>query len=73
MHLASWKPGLSYDQLAVELSTTEGQRVHTSNSTGDGAPVRWLIGLPGHVVLRPTSRLGTPDELRNLIDALHQA
>src|SRR5262245_10237385 len=47
----------------------------------DGAPVRRILGLPGHRPPRcqvpgysaPTSRFGEPDEFRQLVDRLHHA
>ena len=54
VHLGSWRPGLSYAELAEQLTDVRGRaglhprRVHA----GDGAPVRRLLGLPGHRLLR---------------------
>ena len=57
-------------------SSTRGRRrVHPRRVHAAGrAPVRRLLGLPGHLVLRP-DRPGSarPDDLRYLIDRLHQA
>ncbi|HUR50535.1 MAG TPA: 1,4-alpha-glucan branching protein GlgB [Mycobacteriales bacterium] len=75
VHLGSWRPGLSYRDLADELV----------------AHVRWLGfthvelmpvmehpygGSWGYQVtsyFAPSARFGTPDDLRHLVDRLHQA
>ena len=54
VHLGSWRQGLSYKELAEaagrvrHLAWLHPRRVHA----GRRAPVRWLVGLPGHVLLR---------------------
>jgi hypothetical protein len=42
-------------------------------AAGRRAPVRRLLGLPGHGYYAPTSRFGSPDDFRYLVDKLHQA
>ena len=66
VHLGSWRRGRSYAELADELVPyLAGDRLHARRAAaGDGAPVRRLVGLPGHVVLRADARFGDPDGLR---------
>ncbi len=75
VHLASWKPGLSYDQLAVELVdyVKDNGFTHVEFLPVMEHPFGGSWGYQVTSYYAPTSRLGTPDELRNLIDALHQA
>ena len=63
VHLGSWKrhPGAgpySYDELAEHLTAYVVETgLHPRRvPPGDGAPVRRLVGLPGHVLLRPDRR-----------------
>jgi 1,4-alpha-glucan branching enzyme len=75
VHLPSWRPGLGYAQLADELVT------HVTNlgfTHVEFMPVMehpfggsWGYQVTGYY--SPTARLGTPDDLRYLIDRLHQA
>ncbi len=75
VHLGSWRPGLSYLQLADEL-------VDYVRSTGfthvEFLPVAehpfggsWGYQVSSYYA--PTARFGSPDEFRHLIDRLHQA
>jgi 1,4-alpha-glucan branching enzyme len=75
VHLGSWRPGLSYTELADQL---------TAYVTGLGfSHVEFLPvaehpfgGSWGYQVTSyyaPTARFGTPDEFRHLVDRLHQA
>jgi 1,4-alpha-glucan branching enzyme len=75
VHLASWKPGLSYDQLAVELVNyvKENGFTHVEFLPVMEHPFGGSWGYQVTSYYAPTSRLGSPDDLRNLIDALHQA
>ena len=75
VHLGSWRRGLTYAELGTEL-------VDYVNAMGfthvEFLPVMEhpFIGSWGYQVtgyFAPTSRYGTPDELRALIDALHRA
>lgn len=75
VHLASWRPGLSYDELAVQLVDyikTNGF-THVEFLPVMEHPFGGSWGYQVTSYYAPTSRLGNPDELRNLIDALHQA
>ena len=75
VHLGSWRPGLDYRQLATELS----EYVHDAGFTHvEFLPVAEHPFAPswGYQVtsyFAPTSRFGKPDDLRFLIDSLHQA
>ena len=54
VHLGSWRPGLSYRELAVELAAyVHRPGVHPRRVPAGGrASVRRLVGVPGHLVLR---------------------
>ena len=54
VHLGSWRPGLSYRELAEQLTAyVVGPGLHPRGvHAGDGAPVRRLVGLPGDRLLR---------------------
>src|SRR5699024_8288307 len=75
VHLASWRPGLTYRELATELTeyVTEMGFTHVELMPVAEHPFggSWGYQVTGYYA--PTSRLGTPDELRHLIDALHNA
>jgi 1,4-alpha-glucan branching enzyme len=75
VHLASWRSGLSYTELAEQLTAYV---VETGFTHVEFLPVMehpyggsWGYQVTGYFA--PTSRLGSPDELRHLIDTLHQA
>ena len=75
VHLASWRQGRTYTELATELvdyvrdmGFTHVEFMPLSEHPFGGS---WGYQVSGYYA--PTSRLGTPDELRGLIDALHQA
>ena len=69
VHLGSWRTprrrAYSYAELADELvGLPRRPRLHPRGvPAGDGAPVRRLVGLPGHVVLRPDRALRRPRRL----------
>ncbi|MDO5661688.1 MAG: 1,4-alpha-glucan branching protein GlgB [Brachybacterium sp.] len=75
VHLASWRPGLGYQQLASELVeyVTEMGFTHVEFMPVAEHPFggSWGYQVTGYYA--PTSRLGSPDQLRHLIDTLHQA
>ncbi len=76
VHLGSWRPGLSYRELADQLTdyVTEPGLHPRGVPAGGRAPVRRVLGLPGHLATtRPPSRFGSPDDFRYLVDRLHQA
>lgn len=75
VHLASWRPGLGYRELATELTeyVAEMGFTHVEFMPVAEHPFggSWGYQVTGYYA--PTSRLGTPDELRHLIDTLHGA
>lgn len=75
VHLASWRPGLGYEELATELVqyVTDMGFTHVEFMPLAEHPFggSWGYQVTGYYA--PTSRLGSPDELRHLIDTLHAA
>ena len=75
VHLLSWRPGLSYRQLAEELTeyvVAQGF-THVELMPVAEHPFGGSWGYQVTSYYAPTSRLGTPDDCRFLIDTLHQA
>ncbi|HEY0697418.1 MAG TPA: 1,4-alpha-glucan branching enzyme, partial [Micromonospora sp.] len=75
VHLGSWRPGLSYRQLADELTAYV---VETGFTHVEFLPVMehpfggsWGYQVTGYYA--PTARFGDPDEFRHLVDRLHDA
>ncbi|WP_130179229.1 1,4-alpha-glucan branching protein GlgB [Cryobacterium sp. SO1] len=75
MHVGSWRPGLGYRALAdeligylEELAYTHVEFMPLSEHPFGGS---WGYQVTGYYA--PTSRFGHPDDLRYLIDRLHQA
>ncbi|MEU4178924.1 1,4-alpha-glucan branching enzyme [Streptomyces sp. NPDC026589] len=75
VHLASWRPGLTYRQLAEQLPAyvkdlgfTHVEMMPVSEHPFGGS---WGYQVTGFYA--PTSRMGTPDDFRFLVDALHRA
>ncbi|MET7368591.1 1,4-alpha-glucan branching enzyme [Streptomyces sp. NPDC005566] len=75
IHLPSWRPGLSYRQLASQLPAyvkdlgfTHVELMPVSEHPFGGS---WGYQVTGFYA--PTSRMGTPDDFRFLVDALHAA
>ncbi|WP_455431661.1 1,4-alpha-glucan branching enzyme [Streptomyces jumonjinensis] len=75
VHLPSWRPGLSYRQLAEQLPSyvadlgfTHVELMPLSEHPFGGS---WGYQVTGFYA--PTSRMGTPDDFRHLVDALHRA
>jgi 1,4-alpha-glucan branching enzyme len=75
MHVGSWRPGLGYRELADELI---GYIHETGYTHVEFMPLAehpfggsWGYQVTGYYA--PTSRFGHPDDLRYLIDRLHQA
>ncbi|GLU46681.1 1,4-alpha-glucan branching protein GlgB [Nocardiopsis ansamitocini] len=75
VHLASWRPGLSYSELAdqlvsyvQELGFTHVEFLPVSEHPFGGS---WGYQVTSYYA--PTSRFGSPDEFRHLVDALHGA
>jgi 1,4-alpha-glucan branching enzyme len=75
VHLGSWRPGLSYRQLAHELTgyVTEMGFTHVEFLPVAEHPFGGSWGYQVTSYYAPTSRFGDPDDLRYLIDRLHQA
>ena len=75
VHLASWRPGLGYRELAEELVEylTDTGFTHVELLPVSEHPYgpSWGYQVSGYFA--PTSRLGNPDDFRYLIDRLHQA
>ncbi|KQO60275.1 glycogen branching protein [Curtobacterium sp. Leaf261] len=75
VHLGSWRPGLSYRQAADDLI---GHVTHLGFTHVEFMPLAehpfggsWGYQVTGYYA--PTSRYGSPDDLRYLIDRLHAA
>jgi 1,4-alpha-glucan branching enzyme len=75
IHLASWRPGLTYRQLAVQLpgyvkdlGFTHVELMPVAEHPFGGS---WGYQVTGFYA--PTSRMGTPDDFRYLVDALHRS
>lgn len=75
VHLLSWRPGLTYRQLATELTeyVVEQGFTHVEMLPVAEHPFGGSWGYQVTSYYAPTSRLGTPDDFRYLVDALHQA
>ncbi|MEU6992026.1 1,4-alpha-glucan branching enzyme [Streptomyces sp. NPDC046465] len=75
VHLASWRPGLTYRQLAEQLPAyvsdlgfTHVELMPVAEHPFGGS---WGYQVTGFYA--PTARLGTPDDFKFLVDALHRA
>ncbi|MFF0888856.1 1,4-alpha-glucan branching enzyme [Streptomyces sp. NPDC003456] len=75
VHLPSWRPGLTYRQLAEQLPAyvkdlgfTHVELMPVAEHPFGGS---WGYQVTGFYA--PTARLGTPDDFRHLVDKLHQA
>ena len=75
VHLGSWRPGLTYRQLADELVTYVRDQgfTHVEFMPVMEHPYAPSWGYQVTSYYAPSSRFGTPDDLRFLIDRLHQA
>ncbi|BDZ46396.1 1,4-alpha-glucan branching enzyme GlgB [Naasia aerilata] len=75
MHLGSWRPGLGYrevaDQLIDYLAETGFTHVEFLPLAEHPFGGSWGYQVTGYYA--PSSRFGHPDDLRYLIDRLHQA
>src|SRR5215471_12537956 len=74
VHLGSWRPGLSYRQLADELTAyvTEMGFTHVEFLPVAEHPFGGSWGYQVTSYYAPTSRFGSPDDFRFLVDRLHQ-
>jgi 1,4-alpha-glucan branching enzyme len=75
VHLGSWRPGLSYRELAdqltdyvVEMGFTHVEFLPVMEHPFGGS---WGYQVTGYYA--PTARFGAPDDFRHLVDRLHQA
>ncbi len=75
VHLGSWRPGLSYRQLAEQLTAyvTELGFTHVEFLPVAEHPFGGSWGYQVTSYYAPTSRYGSPDDFRFLVDRLHQA
>ncbi len=75
VHLGSWKLGLSYLELANELVTYVQQHgfTHVEFLPVTEHPYGPSWGYQVTSFFAPTSRFGSPDEFKFLVDALHRA
>ncbi len=75
VHLGSWRPGLSYQELASQLTSyvTEMGFTHVEFLPVAEHPFGGSWGYQVTSYYAPSARFGTPDEFRYLIDSLHQA
>ncbi|WP_245239432.1 1,4-alpha-glucan branching enzyme [Streptomyces sp. MZ04] len=75
VHLASWRPGLSYRRLAVQLTdyVRDAGFTHVELLPVAEYPFSGSWGYQVTGFYAPTARLGTPDDFKYLVDTLHQA
>ncbi|WP_296665807.1 1,4-alpha-glucan branching protein GlgB, partial [Demequina sp.] len=75
VHLGSWRQGLSYHELAYQLVeyVSEMGFTHVEFMPVMEHPFGGSWGYQVSGYYAPTSRFGSPDELRHLIDTLHRA
>ncbi|MGE5134942.1 MAG: 1,4-alpha-glucan branching protein GlgB [Gemmatimonadota bacterium] len=75
VHLGSWRPGLSYRQLADELTSYVAEMgfTHVEFMPVAEHPFAGSWGYQVTSYYAPTSRFGAPDDFRYLVDRLHQA
>jgi 1,4-alpha-glucan branching enzyme len=74
VHLGSWKPGLSYRELATELITylKKCGFTHVEFMPVCEHPYSPSWGYQVTSYFAPTSRFGSPDDFRYLVDQLHK-
>jgi 1,4-alpha-glucan branching enzyme len=75
VHLPSWRPGLTYRELAVQLTdyVRDLGFTHVELMPVAEHPFGGSWGYQVTSYYAPTARLGTPDDFRYLVDALHRA
>ena len=75
VHLGSWRAGLDYRQLAAELTeyVRDAGFTHVEFLPVAEHPYGPSWGYQVTSYFAPTARFGRPDDLRHLIDTLHQA
>jgi 1,4-alpha-glucan branching enzyme len=75
MHLGSWRPGLTYRELAIQLVkylTTMGY-THVEFLPVMEHPFGGSWGYQVTGFFAPTARFGSPDDFKYLVDTLHDA
>src|ERR1700685_2685278 len=75
VHIGSWRPGLSYTELADQLTdyVTGLGFTHVELLPVAEHPFGGSWGYQVTSYYAPTARFGTPDDFRYLVDTLHQA
>ncbi|GAB2601371.1 1,4-alpha-glucan branching enzyme [Streptomyces capparidis] len=75
VHLPSWRPGLTYRELAEQLPAYVKDLgfTHVELMPVAEHPFGGSWGYQVTSYYAPTSRLGTPDDFKFLVDALHRA
>lgn len=75
VHLGSWRPGLSYRELAEQLTdyVVEMGFTHVELMPVAEHPFGGSWGYQVTSYYAPTSRFGSPDDFRHLVDSLHRA
>ncbi len=75
VHLGSWRPGLTYTELASQLTSyvTELGFTHVEFLPVAEHPFGGSWGYQVTSYYAPSARFGSPDEFRYLVDCLHQA
>ncbi len=75
VHLPSWRPGLTYRDLAVQLTdyVSDLGFTHVELMPVAEHPFGGSWGYQVTSYYAPTARMGTPDDFRYLVDALHLA
>ncbi|MEG3614205.1 1,4-alpha-glucan branching protein GlgB [Isoptericola haloaureus] len=75
VHLGSWRPGLGYRELAEQLTeyVVEQGFTHVELLPVAEHPFGGSWGYQVTSYYAPTSRFGSPDDFRFLVDRLHQA
>jgi 1,4-alpha-glucan branching enzyme len=75
VHIGSWRPGLSYAELADQLAAyvTDLGFTHVEFLPVAEHPFGGSWGYQVTSYYAPSSRFGSPDEFRYLVDRLHQA
>ncbi|NLE80977.1 MAG: 1,4-alpha-glucan branching protein GlgB [Rhodococcus sp.] len=75
VHLGSWRPGLSYRELAEQLTSyvKEAGFTHIELLPVAEHPFGGSWGYQVTSYYAPTARFGTPDDFRWFVDSLHRA
>ena len=75
VHLGSWRPGLGYRELAEQLTSYVRDLgfTHVELMPVAEHPFGGSWGYQVSSYYAPTSRFGSPDDFRYLVDSLHQA